>query len=1164
MELRRRFRVRAIIALTAAAQLTAAIFSVLFVLTPSPAAAVQSVPYKINFQGRLTDASGNALSDGSYNIKFRLFDAATSGTNRWEADRVRGSSDYRVSVTNGLFNIQFGDTTKGDPALSPSLFNSQTYSALYLEVELPTPATATCATNGCAGFTEGAMTPRQPLASSPYAFNADALDGLDSSSFVQLSPSGGTQTGNIDISGNMLAAGAVQAATGTFSGAGGVTLGSTANAASLVLKDGTSNNRAVTLNVAPLSASYTVTLPTAAPGTSQCLQTSSGSATQLVFDSCSVGGATVALGNLSSVAINTSLLPASANAIDLGDGTKTWRTGYLATSLLTPLLDALSSSTALNIGTTNASVINLNQTTQIKPTSDTTTTFNIKTSLDNNMFTVDTQNSRVGIALGSNNVPAFTGSTRGLQVSGALRLSSSYSDTGAFDSFLTPAGSSVDTRVNIPYMDPSGTYRQVIAVGIPNCTLQGDHTTNCTAPGSGQVSDTHRGIVVFDERQGTANHRHQPSLGVFSPDEASIAGIGWDGGTGTALFQTMDHTSGGSTAGLILASGNTQGGSFGNSGDVAIQTGTIADGTGSTTGSINIKSGNATGTSASSGGLTIDSGTHTSGGTSGGITIGATNASSLTLGNSSANLLLNSTTVQRAGTALTLDLATAATSTLTITNSDASNVANLSVEGGISIGSGQTTFSRNGSGTSDYTVALTGVTVADATSSLLRLGNAITSGNATTNGGTYLGINLPGSGAGSAADFLNFQKNNTLELKVDNSGVLTAAGTLNTTGGAIQTNSTDRIDNSGNLTNIGNITGTGAVTLRSGGSSDLTLGTSGAGAINIGPSNATSIVLGGNTSATVTVKTANSSSTAFVLQTAGGTNLLVADTSAGKLTVGVADGNATLLVLDTKNTTGDPTAIDGAMYYNSALASFRCARDGAWSNCANNEIDHGYNFEDDFLSGTATSGQIGALGWALATTGTCAPVYNPTTGITLSHDHPGVLELLTTANSSVCLARMSTANTVTAAADDVLKFTVAAGEATNIRHEIGLANFATAPATNTAPTSGVWWESNPGTNARWQYCYANNGTPTCGTNTNATPTITANAWNKFEIRIVSSTAVDFIYNGTKVSLTGLTLDLGGTNKLTPGIYENGQTNANHALYVDYFQWRGVITTSGGR
>ncbi len=150
----------------------------------TPVNAAQTVPYTINFQGRLTDNNGNILPDGSYNIKFRIMDAVTAGVNKWQADRVFGATDHRIAISNGLFNTQFGDTTQGDPALSPTLF-SGTF-PLYLEVELPTPATATCNTNACASFTEGAMTPRQALASAPYAFNSDTLDGLDSSAFGQL------------------------------------------------------------------------------------------------------------------------------------------------------------------------------------------------------------------------------------------------------------------------------------------------------------------------------------------------------------------------------------------------------------------------------------------------------------------------------------------------------------------------------------------------------------------------------------------------------------------------------------------------------------------------------------------------------------------------------------------------------------------------------------------------------------------------------------------------------------------------------------------------------------------------------------------------------------------------------------------------------------------
>ena len=123
-------------------------------VTAAPAQAVAGIPYRINFQGRLADSTGSALPDGLYNIKFRLFDAASSGTNLWEEDRVITGTDDRVQVTNGLFNVQFGALT----ALPANVF--ATSSQRYLEVELPSTTTNTCATNGCAAFIEAPFTPR--------------------------------------------------------------------------------------------------------------------------------------------------------------------------------------------------------------------------------------------------------------------------------------------------------------------------------------------------------------------------------------------------------------------------------------------------------------------------------------------------------------------------------------------------------------------------------------------------------------------------------------------------------------------------------------------------------------------------------------------------------------------------------------------------------------------------------------------------------------------------------------------------------------------------------------------------------------------------------------------------------------------------------------------
>jgi hypothetical protein len=184
-----------------------AIFLFVVFITTQTSYAAQTVPYKINYQGRLTDSSGNPLANGNYNMKLRLFSAASGGTAVWT--ETRDVSTQMVSVTNGQFAVQLGDVT----ALSPSTFTTQ---PLYLEVELPSVATATCSTASCAAYTEGPMTPRQPLASAAYAMNADTLDGYDSSSFI-LSSANNTFTGAnlFKNSANSAAAFGVQKSDGT-------------------------------------------------------------------------------------------------------------------------------------------------------------------------------------------------------------------------------------------------------------------------------------------------------------------------------------------------------------------------------------------------------------------------------------------------------------------------------------------------------------------------------------------------------------------------------------------------------------------------------------------------------------------------------------------------------------------------------------------------------------------------------------------------------------------------------------------------------------------------------------------------------------------------------------------------------------------------------------
>ena len=58
--------------------------------------------------------------------------------------------------------------------------------------------------------------------------------------------------------------------------------------------------------------------------------------------------------------------------------------------------------------------------------------------------------------------------------------------------------------------------------------------------------------------------------------------------------------------------------------------------------------------------------------------------------------------------------------------------------------------------------------------------------------------------------------------------------------------------------------------------------------------------------------------------TGGGGGAAGAAGAAGHVIIGSTDASANLLVVDVKNTSGDPTGQAGAMYYNSNSAQFRC------------------------------------------------------------------------------------------------------------------------------------------------------------------------------------------------------------------------------------------------
>ncbi len=109
----------------------------------------------INYQGKLTNASGVAVTDGTYNMRFYLYNAVGGATTTaiW-TETLTGSN--RVQVQNGLFSVMLGSTTP----LTSVNFNQ----TLYLGVEI----------GGLGGTItwDGEMSPRKVLGTVPSAFEA--------------------------------------------------------------------------------------------------------------------------------------------------------------------------------------------------------------------------------------------------------------------------------------------------------------------------------------------------------------------------------------------------------------------------------------------------------------------------------------------------------------------------------------------------------------------------------------------------------------------------------------------------------------------------------------------------------------------------------------------------------------------------------------------------------------------------------------------------------------------------------------------------------------------------------------------------------------------------------------------------------------------------------
>ncbi len=148
-----------------------ALASFFTLLSSLPVHAANGTNNQINYQGKLLDSTGAVVANGTYSIKFSIYDSATSGNRLWTATGTTATPiALSVTVQSGLFTILLGDNSTGTSqqnALDNTInWNSDT---LYLGITIGS---------------DSEMTPRKRLSSAPYAFNAERLQGMYASSSV--------------------------------------------------------------------------------------------------------------------------------------------------------------------------------------------------------------------------------------------------------------------------------------------------------------------------------------------------------------------------------------------------------------------------------------------------------------------------------------------------------------------------------------------------------------------------------------------------------------------------------------------------------------------------------------------------------------------------------------------------------------------------------------------------------------------------------------------------------------------------------------------------------------------------------------------------------------------------------------------------------------------
>ncbi|HSE29910.1 MAG TPA: hypothetical protein VLA77_04980 [Candidatus Saccharimonadales bacterium] len=300
-----------------------------------------------------------------------------------------------------------------------------------------------------------------------------------------------------------------------------------------------------------------------------------------------------------------------------------------------------------------------------------------------------------------------------------------------------------------------------------------------------------------------------------------------------------------------------------------------------------------------------------------------------------------------------------------------------------------------------------------------------------------------------------------------------------------------------------------------------------------------------------------SSATAFRVLNASAVPQFVVDSSSSRVYIGntSADATGALLVLDTKNTSGDPTGVAGGMYYNSVTNKMRCYEYGFWRDCIQSGRTQ-MKVYSDFTS-------IGTDSYFIFGTNALAGTSNDNDAVGSIANHPGVLRHSTGTTAG---GRAS----VAADAEEGILL----GNSNEWRYEasVKIPTLSTGTETytyrtgfidnnNAESTDGCFFRYTDGTlSGRWQgVCRSNGVESTCDT----TITVGADTWYRLNVTVnAAGDSADFQTDGTSRCQVTTNIPTGAGRGTGYGsmILKSAGTTARFAD-VDYIEVLGLLAAS---